>query len=352
MACMKCGSAWVTRKGKDKVSCPECCKQQRCRERKQGRLPCEEEKACERCGVTFTASGANAIAKSRYCAACVGPAREEYLENRKAKIKSGEWEVKPRRNLKGRKCLRCGEALNNNQSKYCGNDCYNAAKKEGIQSWDRTGQLESIWHRGGRWACAPSRKPIKEMRCNMQAFLRKVAAAYVRVSAKMPKCLQCGKECNRNSSEFCCVECSRKYREPLPCRMCGSNVLSVRNRPGTCSSCQQESRRVAARRYKRIYGRNHRKRARYHGVRYEPVSVKMVYDRDSYTCQICSKKCLSKAMIRKTTGKIHPLSPSIDHIVPMSHGGNHVESNLQTACFRCNTLKGSKGGGQLRLEIV
>jgi 5-methylcytosine-specific restriction endonuclease McrA len=46
------------------------------------------------------------------------------------------------------------------------------------------------------------------------------------------------------------------------------------------------------------------------------------------------------------------MSPSIDHIVPMSRGGDHVEENLQTACFRCNTLKSDKGGGQLRLGIT
>jgi 5-methylcytosine-specific restriction endonuclease McrA len=61
---------------------------------------------------------------------------------------------------------------------------------------------------------------------------------------------------------------------------------------------------------------------------------------------------LPKAMMHKKTGKIHPRSPSIDHIVPMSRGGDHVESNLQTACFLCNSLKSNKGGGQMRLPIA
>jgi 5-methylcytosine-specific restriction endonuclease McrA len=119
-----------------------------------------------------------------------------------------------------------------------------------------------------------------------------------------------------------------------------------------CSDCKAIAKREIGRRRKIKYGRNHRQRARHHGVRYVPVPVKAIYERDNYTCQICSKKCLPKAIFSKATGKIHPQSPSIDHIVPMCRGGDHVESNLQTACFKCNSLKSSKGGGQLRLGLT
>ena len=352
MACIKCGSDWVTLKGKDMVSCPECCKQQRCKARKQGRLPAEESKRCERCGCEFTASGGNAIRQARYCLACSEVSRREYLQSRKDKIKSGEWQPKPQAKIKCRKCLRCGKKLSENQIKYCGRECFNAAKKEGFQSWDRTRQLESIWHRGGRWACAPSRKPIQEMRHNMHAFLRNVASVYSQALKKMPLCLNCGTQCQRDSSEFCSSDCWARYRELLPCSKCGVQTLSMRRRPQACENCQKQMRRDESRRSKRLYVRNHRTRARHHGVRYVSVPVKRIYERDNYTCQICSRKCLSKAKFHKATRAIHPRSPSIDHIIPMCRGGDHVESNLQTACWQCNTLKGSKGGGQLRLAIA
>jgi hypothetical protein len=352
MACLRCRSDWVTLKGKDMVSCPECCKQQRCKARKQGRLPAEEEKACERCGVRFTAKGGNAITRSRQCSACAAITKRECKQARKKKLKTGEWNPRPRRNRKGRKCLRCGSPLNQNQNKYCGSECYNHAKKEGTQTWDRTAQLESVWHRGGRWACAPSKKPIKEMQRNMQAFLVKVRAFYLRAIIDAPSCLRCGGDCRRKDSEFCSPYCWSMYRELLPCKSCGQETHSMRNRPGTCETCRDKRFREQSRRYKRLYGRNHRSRARHHGVQYQPVPVKQVYERDNYTCQICSRKCLPKAMISKQTGKIHPMSPTIDHIVPMCRGGDHVEANLQTACFRCNSIKGSKGGGQLRLAIA
>jgi hypothetical protein len=351
MACLKCGSEWVTLKGKDMASCPECCKQQRCKARKQGRLPSEQEKTCERCGCKFTAIGANAVAKSRHCATCSPLARREYNQARNDKIKAGDWKAKPQRNRKGRKCLRCGSPLNHNQNKYCGSGCYNAAKKEGAQAWDRTAQLESVWHRGGRWACAPSRKPVQEMRTNMQAFLRKVQRLYRAAAKKNEWCRHCGKACRPERKGFCSPKCFAVYREMLPCSRCESLTPSMWKRRQLCPACSEIANREQARRYKRLYGRNHRSRARHHGVRYQSVPVKQIYERDNYTCQICLKKCLPRAMLSKQTGKIHPMSPTIDHIVPMCRGGDHVEANLQTACFRCNSMKGSKGGGQLRLSI-
>lgn len=38
----------------------------------------------------------------------------------------------------------------------------------------------------------------------------------------------------------------------------------------------------------------------------------------------------------------HPLSPSVDHIVPLALGGGHEQSNLQWACLVCNVRKGAK----------
>jgi hypothetical protein len=351
MACLKCGSEWVTLKGKDMVSCPECCKQQRCKARKQGRLPAEQEKTCERCGVAFTASGGNQVTRSRHCPACRLEVRREEARKYNKEIAEGTRLPSKTKRCDKPKCLSCGKRLGKNQSKYCSNKCFVAAKRDGIQAWDRTAQLESVWHRGGRWACAPSRKPVQEMRTNMQAFLRKVQRLYRAAAKKSEWCRHCGKACRPKRKGFCSPKCSNAYREMLPCSRCESLTPSMWKRRQLCPACSEIANREQARRYKRLYGRNHRSRARHHGVQYQSVPVKQIYERDNYTCQICLKKCLPKAMLSKQTGKIHPMSPTIDHIVPMCRGGDHVEANLQTACFRCNTAKGSKGGGQLRLAI-
>jgi 5-methylcytosine-specific restriction endonuclease McrA len=37
-----------------------------------------------------------------------------------------------------------------------------------------------------------------------------------------------------------------------------------------------------------------------------------------------------------------PMRPSIDHIVSLSNGGEHVTENLQLAHYRCNLRKGAR----------
>lgn len=94
---------------------------------------------------------------------------------------------------------------------------------------------------------------------------------------------------------------------------------------------------------KRVYGHNHRERARYHGVPYEPVNVVRVLERDGWRCQICG--CDTP---RKLRGTNHPKAPEIDHRVPMARGGAHSYANVQAACRRCNGAKGASAEtGQL-----
>lgn len=40
----------------------------------------------------------------------------------------------------------------------------------------------------------------------------------------------------------------------------------------------------------------------------------------------------------------------LDHKVPLSRGGSHIEANLQWLCGRCNTRKGTKTDAEFRAE--
>lgn len=352
MACLRCGSHWKTKKGKDKVSCPECCKQQRCKARKQGRLPASETKACERCGQAFEAVGGNAIARSTKCQTCVahdassGARQKRWRQRVKAGIKIRGERVT---SCEVRHCGWCDKKLDGaNEHKYCSKRCFADARKAGKQSWDRTNQLESVWHRSGRWACAPSRKPVQEMRTNLTAFLSKIARLYLRVSARHKACEVCGSDCYGPKARFCSMKCLSESERQEPCYKCGK-VCRIKGvaRKAMCVDCRQLSKN----RTRKKYGKNFRRRAKYHGVQYIAFPVRDIHERDGYRCQICRERVFNKARYRKSDGKIHPMSPTIDHIVPMCRGGNHEPSNCQTACFRCNSRKSGVGGGQLRLAI-
>lgn len=80
------------------------------------------------------------------------------------------------------------------------------------------------------------------------------------------------------------------------------------------------------------------------GVKCEHVDPFRVFIRDGWRCQLCGKK-----LKKENRGSIKEVAPELDHIVPISRGGEHSYRNVQCACRRCNGEKGSKVLGQMRL---
>lgn len=75
----------------------------------------------------------------------------------------------------------------------------------------------------------------------------------------------------------------------------------------------------------------------------DAVSLEEIRKRDENRCGLCGGRVNGKPWP-------HPLSASLDHIVPLSEGGAHAAANVQLAHLRCNLRKGVRGcGTQLRL---
>jgi predicted nucleic acid-binding Zn ribbon protein len=160
---------------------------------------------------------------------------------------------------------------------------------------------------------------------------------------------------SKTCSETCSVELGRhrsreKYErltgvKPKPlnarrvCKWCGCDVIGTNVNGRGRSVCDQCG----------IHHGTFKARARLYGVRYEHVDRIAVYQRDGWRCQLCGRKTLRRAIRNKNTQRLHPRSPSIDHITPMSRGGDHVESNCQCACLSCNVRKHARLIGQRRL---
>lgn len=239
-------------------------------------------------------------------------------------------------------CQHCGEVIarercGNDSRKYCGKPCYFAAIKTGKQQFK--GRVRGEWAGLVDWAYdwEAQRPKLRKRRCRR---LR-------------PPCQNCGKEINSGASKFCSFACVNNWRGTRQCDVCGVDVPHSNSfSKCRCDACKERLRLEASRRAKNKCGRNHRQRARHHGVAYLPVPVRAVYERDGYRCQICNRRCLRSAMFSKADGRIHPRSPTIDHIVPMACGGNHEPGNLQTACHACNSSKGARSKGQLRMAFL
>lgn len=61
-----------------------------------------------------------------------------------------------------------------------------------------------------------------------------------------------------------------------------------------------------------------------------------VYERDGWVCHICG------GSVDKSVKWPDPMSPSLDHVKPLSKGGHHVLGNVQLAHLECNVRKGDE----------
>jgi 5-methylcytosine-specific restriction endonuclease McrA len=83
--------------------------------------------------------------------------------------------------------------------------------------------------------------------------------------------------------------------------------------------------------------RSQLRRARFYGVGYEKFLATEIFKRDNWTCGICNEP-IDKTLKWPDLGSV-----SIDHIIPLSKGGNHTKVNTQAAHLGCNIRKGSHG---------
>jgi hypothetical protein len=92
-----------------------------------------------------------------------------------------------------------------------------------------------------------------------------------------------------------------------------------------------------------------------------------VFARDSYTCRYCDRQTIAPPVLRVVSHvfpavfRFHPnwktsetdasyfvLSTSADHVVPVTRGGGDEPSNLATACWTCNEMKGNRLLSEIR----
>lgn len=134
-------------------------------------------------------------------------------------------------------------------------------------------------------------------------------------------------------------ESSRPVFIASACKVCDARFITFRADDYCSSSCRLEF----------IAGQRRNTRDTYHARKRgvsnaEAVDRIKVFEADGYRCHIC------KHLTDPTTTFPHPRYPTIDHIVPISLGGQHSQENCATACHGCNLRKNATGvGDQLRL---
>lgn len=97
---------------------------------------------------------------------------------------------------------------------------------------------------------------------------------------------------------------------------------------------KKEQERIS--RYKTNSNSNHVRRVRMKSATIEKVNPLEVFERDGWICQLCGYS-VSKLMDPKLGDMA-----SLDHIIPISKGGQHSYANTQLAHLSCNISKGNR----------
>ena len=121
-------------------------------------------------------------------------------------------------------------------------------------------------------------------------------------------------------------------QELKTCPVCGNMFASLRSNQRTCSDICSKRTFNQIHKDKRI-----RKIKRLLVDR--DITLEALYKRDKGICQICHRMCELPQGLGGITNINGNYYPSIDHVVPLFHGGYHSWDNVQLAHRICNSKK-------------
>lgn len=236
---------------------------------------------------------------------------------------------------------RCGKLITRaiggkDSGKYCNKLCYFAAIDAGEQQFQ--GALRGLDWQLAAWFC--------------EWDMQRPKASEVLSS----QCRFCGNEANGKA--YCSKVCASRWhhfsKKPCECVECGASLAGLMYQSRSmCLDCRKRRRRKLNKALKKKWNfcRKARARCKFYGVPYDAsVKARLVFERDSFRCQICKAKCLDK--FRWVGDMPHLMSPTVDHIVPLSWRKlGHTWDNVQCACWSCNVKKGNRRGGQVRFSF-
>lgn len=164
------------------------------------------------------------------------------------------------------------------------------------------------------------------------------------------ECKHCNKKFinkGKQVKRFCSNVCGKEYRrinrigKPLTitpkeykCRSCKSTYIG--KSPGRCDECKEQANRISRKANKK------KRKAKLKTIAIDAVVDLKVFQRDKWRCKECGCKVQKKNIYEDNAAEL-------DHIVPISLGGPHSYSNVQTLCRRCNQNKSNNYNGQLIL---
>lgn len=159
-------------------------------------------------------------------------------------------------------------------------------------------------------------------------------------------CASCDRLFTGRHSPYCSQICQRIDNGKCPrrfdlslghCRRCGRAYARwVKHDPN--GFCSPKCNTAAVRKE-----RNGNRRAARRGGSSERFTLREIAERDGWRCHLCGGKVPDRKYAARDK------DPTIDHLIPVSAGGDDIRSNVALAHNRCNWERGNQGLAQLRL---
>ena len=152
----------------------------------------------------------------------------------------------------------------------------------------------------------------------------------------------CSIECQKNET-LGCVICQDEYQPYIAKQLAlKAGVLFRVGYSGICSiDCLEIARENSfnVSRNKRYISQIIFRLEKYNSTaEVDPtVTQDSIYERDKGICYICGNLTYREYENRPTNQRA-----TLDHIIPVSKGGNHTFDNVRIACWRCNSIKGNR----------
>lgn len=144
--------------------------------------------------------------------------------------------------------------------------------------------------------------------------------------------------CSTHYNRIVTGETRRHPKAAVGCVVCGTTVLR-RKDAGYQPTCSVRCRSVVqwgvrlAPTSSYDWAQDAVKRALAAGVAVVDVfDREEIFGRDGWMCALCPVRCSSPDPYTLT-------SATVDHVIPLSAGGEHSRANVQTCCLSCNSRK-------------
>jgi len=317
--CIICGKEFIPKHGCTKT-CSEECKRKQVKKYGEKYLKHFDPINCPYCGVEF-------IPKLPHQKCCCEKHGRLYQGKVYRSSEEGKEKQKKERNIRTQKerekrgykvCGICGKQFLNSKKypKYCSDEC---KEKAAALQYERDKEYTKEYARVNYKPPVPTKRNCKWCNAEFDATGKKGYCCEDHMYMAM-----WGHPKPKDIFKVCKI-CYKEFVTKKPGKICCSR---------SCSIMLRKSRKAD----------EHQRRKTKERKAFVKRVVRLdIFERDNWICQICNKKVDHKLKFP------HPMSATIDHIVPIANGGTHEPRNCQLAHFVCNSKKSNTQPDQIRM---